>query len=98
VFDHHPCGRAPAVVLSEDGKMPAMAEVLANYAKTVKLRCPDLPIVHLHHPRNPAFAIGYIKLAEHYRWALNQVRAIRVRISDDAASSGGMRHLIVPFP
>jgi hypothetical protein len=71
---YHPGGGVAPVVVSEDGRHGPMADVVRKHRAELSARHPDVPLLHLNHQQRAGAENGYFLLAEHYKWALNQVR------------------------
>lgn len=33
-----------------------------------------VPLLHIHHPQDNLESLGYFRLSQHFKWALNQVK------------------------
>ena len=74
LLKHHPGGSLAPIVISEDGRHGNMAKMVEKYRQAFRDRHPNVAFVHLHHTPNLNAENNYFKLAEHYKWALRQVR------------------------
>jgi len=66
------CSIGCPIVVSQDGTVPKVEEVIEKYAKLFAAK--NIPLIHLRH-QSSLRGNSYNKLAEHYGWALRKVFA-----------------------
>jgi hypothetical protein len=69
----HPGGGLVPVIISEDGKHGNMAKVTENFRKVMKEKDQASVVLHINHEQKLSAENGYFLLADHYKWALDQV-------------------------
>lgn len=77
---YHPKNSIP-IFLSEDGNSPQVKQVVMEAQKLFKDSGGKVPFVHMHHIRSKTTNDGYYLLADHYKWALDEV--FRIPLSND---------------
>jgi alpha-1,3-mannosyl-glycoprotein beta-1,2-N-acetylglucosaminyltransferase len=77
IHKYHPGQGLPRVIISEDGQHPEVASVVEIFRQKLMLTSPSSSVRHLHFYFNQSTDIspanGYIRLAEHYKYALGHV-------------------------
>ena len=74
VLKHHPGDSLVPIIVSEEGYHGPMASVVKKYQDAFKAQHPKVSFIHIHHEPTVTAENGYFKLADHYKWALSQVR------------------------
>jgi alpha-1,3-mannosyl-glycoprotein beta-1,2-N-acetylglucosaminyltransferase len=77
---YHPKNSIP-IFLSEDGNSPLVKQVVMEAQKLFKDTGGKVPFVHMHHSKSITTRDGYYLLANHYKWALDEV--FRTPLSND---------------
>lgn len=70
----HPGGGLVPVIISEDGKHGNMAKVTESFRKVMEEKDQSSVVLHVNHEQKLPAENGYFLLADHYKWALDQVR------------------------
>ncbi|RYH26385.1 hypothetical protein EON65_14660 [archaeon] len=73
ILQYHPNTAVP-ITISQDGANHAVNDAVDGFSRQFALKS-TLPVKHLHHPRLGHYENGYFALADHYKWALNNVFA-----------------------
>ena len=64
------------IFLSQDGRVSSVESVIDNFIAKFKMKFPDSPVpIHLFHTQS--IGNGYMKLAQHFKYALNEIFVTR---------------------
>ncbi len=87
VVKHHPRTSVP-IVISQDDRSPAVDQVI-DAARAELAKVSSVAFIHVHHSAdsNIRYENGYFKLADHFKWALDQVFTNDQLFSADASSA-----------
>lgn len=76
VMQHLPSYNRPHIYVSQDGDNAEVTAVIDAMRATMATQNPDIPVTHLRHPPVTVTAqqwVGYYKLSQHFKWALDQL-------------------------
>ena len=65
------------IFISQDGDDARVQKLIKGTFLHLQLSCPDTQFIHRQHISNEFYENGYFRLASHYKWALDQVFAIK---------------------
>lgn len=71
VLQYHPKHSIP-IVISQDGNRDNVNQVVQRAQDTFRTQS-TLPFLHVHHQGTGYYENGYFKLADHFRWILNEI-------------------------
>eukprot|EP01038_Epipyxis_sp_PR26KG_P016164 gene16164-21976_t len=85
ILKHHP-GNAVPILVSQDGSSSEVTQVIQDakmkFANTVGS---IIPFIHkIHKVENKRYENGYFKLADHFKWALNEVFTSNYEVGSDS--------------
>lgn len=73
ILQYHPYTAVP-ITISQDGDNGPVNDVVDKFRSEFAAKS-TVSVQHVHHPRQAYYENGYFALADHYKWALNNVFA-----------------------
>ena len=76
IFEYYHNENDVTIFLSQDGRVSSVESVIDNFIAKFKMKFPDSPVpIHLFHTQS--IGNGYMKLAQHFKYALNEIFVTR---------------------